>query len=132
MAIDDADIGAVQAKDSNTGARAEGSGSRPQPVGTRILNFMQRNPTAWRANTLAARLKIGIEPVRRELSRLEREGILVSCVVTAHDRRPQGEYRIAAYVKRLDARNFVISRPEKSRAAKAPAAGSRPARKRTR
>lgn len=96
------------------------------------MNFMRSNPTAWRANTLAAKLKVGIEPLRRELSRLEGEGILVSCVVTAYNRRPQGEYRIAAYVKCLDARSFVIGSQKNGRAVKASVAGSRIAKKRTR
>jgi hypothetical protein len=80
-----------------------------QPVRERVLDFMKSNPTAWRAKTLAAKLGIKIEPLRQELLRLQGEGKLVSCIVSAPNRPPQEEFRIAANALAVDLRKFVIS-----------------------
>lgn len=99
-----------------------------QPVRERVLDFLKSNPTAWRAKALAAKLGIKIGPLRQELSRLQGEGKLVSCTVSAPNRPPQEEYRIAANALAVDLRKFIIS--SKKTPAGRPAAPPRgPARK---
>ena len=75
-----------------------------------VLEFMTTNPTAWRIKALAAKLGVGAKLVELELSRLNAEGKLVSCTVSAPGRLPQEEYRIAAIEQKLDPHHFVISR----------------------
>jgi len=71
---------------------------------------MTSNPTAWRIEALAARLGVGVQRMGQELSRLNAEGKLVSCTVSAPGRLPQEEYRIAAIEQKLNPHHFVISR----------------------
>ena len=75
-----------------------------------VLDFMTSNPTAWRIEALAARLGVGVQRMGQELSRLNAEGKLVSCTVSAPGRLPQEEYRIAAIEQKLNPHHFVISR----------------------
>lgn len=95
-----------------------------QPVRERVLDFMKSNPTAWRPKALAAKLGIKIEPLREELLRLQDEGKLVSCIVSAPNRPPQEEYRIAANALAVDLRKFVIS----TKKAQSPRPGGQPKR----
>jgi predicted ArsR family transcriptional regulator len=99
-----------------------------QPVRERVLDFMKSNPTAWRAKTLAAKLGIKMEPLRQELLRLQGEGKLVSCTVSAPNRQPQEEYRIAANALAVDLRKFVIS-SKKAQAPRPSSESKRAARK---
>jgi hypothetical protein len=75
-----------------------------------VLEFMTSNPTAWRIKALAAKLGVGAKLVELELLRLNAEGKLVSCTVSAPGRLPQEEYRIAAIEQKLNPHHFVISR----------------------
>jgi len=75
-----------------------------------VLEVMTSNPTAWRIKALAAKLGVSVKLVGLELSRLNAEGKLVSCTVTAPGRRPQEEYRIAAIQLKFNPHHFVISR----------------------
>ncbi|HMH17280.1 MAG TPA: hypothetical protein VK572_03930 [Burkholderiales bacterium] len=75
-----------------------------------VLDFMTSNPIAWRIKPLAAKLGVGVERMGIELSRLNAEGKLVSCTVSAPGRRPEEEYRIAAIEQKMDPHHFVISR----------------------
>ncbi|MGH8677701.1 MAG: hypothetical protein ACREUQ_05040 [Burkholderiales bacterium] len=75
-----------------------------------VLDFMISNPTAWRAKALAEQLRVGVERVGVELLRLNAEGKLVSCTVSAPGKPPQAEYRIAANELKSAPKPFVISR----------------------
>jgi predicted ArsR family transcriptional regulator len=75
-----------------------------------VLDFMTSNPTAWRIKALAAKLGVDVQRIGLELSRLNAEGKLISCTVTAPGRRPQEEYRIAAIELKINPHHFVISR----------------------
>jgi len=75
-----------------------------------VLDFMTSNPTAWRIQALAVKLGVGVQRMGLELSRLNAEGKLVSCTVTAPGRRPQEEYRIAAMERKSNPHEFIISR----------------------
>jgi predicted ArsR family transcriptional regulator len=75
-----------------------------------VLEVMTSNPTAWRIKALAAKLGVGAKLVELELSRLNAEGKLVSCTVSAPGRLPQEEYRIAAIEQKANPHHFVISR----------------------
>ena len=75
-----------------------------------VLDFMTSNPTAWRIEALAAKLGVGVQRMGQELSRLNAEGKLVSCTVSAPGRTPQEEYRIAAIEQKANPHHFVISR----------------------
>lgn len=80
-----------------------------RPVRERVLDFMKSNPSAWRAKALATKLGIKVDLLRQELLRLQGEGKLVSCTVSAPNRQTQEEYRIAANALSVDLRKFVIS-----------------------
>ena len=100
-----------------------------QSVRERVLEFMQSHPTAWRAKPLAAKLRIKVELLRAELLRLQREGMLVSCTVSAPNRQPQEEYRIAAHARVVDLYKFTIGKKETSRRSRPTGAGrTRPKR----
>jgi predicted ArsR family transcriptional regulator len=73
-----------------------------------VLDFMTTNPTAWRIEALAVELGVGVQRMGLELSRLNAEGKLVSCTVSAPGRRPEEEYRIAAIEQKLVPHRFVI------------------------
>lgn len=75
-----------------------------------VLDFMTTNPIAWRIKPLAAKLGVGVQRMGLELSRLNAEGKLVSCTVSAPGRRPEEEYRIAALEQKIDPHHFIISR----------------------
>jgi len=75
-----------------------------------LLDFMTTNPIAWRIKPLAAKLGVGVQRMGLELSRLNAEGKLVSCTVSAPGRQPEEEYRIAAIEQKVDPHHFVISR----------------------
>ena len=97
-----------------------------QSARERVLEFMRSHPTAWRTSALAAKLGIKVNLLRGELVRLEGEGTLVSCTVSAPGRKPQPEYRIAANALSVDPPKFVIG---KKKAADLPnPAGLAPAR----
>jgi len=81
-----------------------------QSVRERVLEFMQSHPTAWRSKPLAAKLRIKVELLRTELLRLQGEGKLVSCTVSAPHRQPQEEYRIAAHARTADLYKFTIGK----------------------
>jgi predicted ArsR family transcriptional regulator len=83
-----------------------------------VLDFMTTNPTAWRIQALAVELGVGVQRMGLELSRLNAEGKLVSCTVSAPGRRPEEEYRIAAIEQKLVPHRFVIrkGRPRGPRA----------------
>jgi hypothetical protein len=78
------------------------------PLRGSLLDFMTANPTAWRIQALAAEFGVGVQRMEIELSRLNAEGKLVSCTVSAPGRRPEEEYRIAAIEQKLVPHRFVI------------------------
>ena len=86
-----------------------------------VLDFMTTNPTAWRIPALAVQLGVGVQRMGLELSRLNAEGKVVSCTVSAPGRRPEEEYRIAAIEQKLASHRFVVrktrGRPRGPRAA---------------
>lgn len=75
-----------------------------------VLDFLTCYPTAWRTSALAAKLGVTVKCLEPELSQLKLEGKLISCTVQAPGRRPQQEYRIAAFLRQPKPREFVISR----------------------
>ena len=81
-----------------------------QSVRERVLEFMRSHPTSWRTSALATKLRIKVVLLRVELVRLEGEGTLVSCTVSAPGRKPQPEYRIAANALSVDPPKFVIGK----------------------
>lgn len=85
-----------------------------------LLDFMTTNPTAWRADVLAAQLGVGVQRMGLELSQLSAEGKLVSCTVSAPGRRPEEEYRIAAIEQKLASHRFVVTRRGRPRGPRAP------------
>ena len=85
-----------------------------------LLDFMTTNPTAWRIGALAVQLGVGVQRMELELSRLNAEGKVVSCTVSAPGRRPEEEYRIAAIEQKLATHRFVVRRAGRPRGPRSP------------
>lgn len=80
-----------------------------EPTRERALQYMRAHPSPWRAGSLARKLRTPEHSLRRALSQLRDEGLLVSCTVTLRKGSPEDEYRIAAHTALANLHKFVIN-----------------------